>query len=90
MRVTIALVFMLALTVIAVPNAHAQETVVVQLNHGRLLNFSNVDRVVVAAPDIADVNVITRNQIMVIAKKPGETNSVSTVPSSGVMPSARA
>ena len=73
MRVTIALVLMLALTVIAVPNAHAQETVVVQLNHGRLLNFSNVDRVVVAAPDIADVNVITRNQIMVIAKKPGET-----------------
>ena len=60
MRVTIALVLMLALTVIAVPNAHAQETVVVQLNHGRLLNFSNVDRVVVAAPDIADVNVITR------------------------------
>ena len=73
MRLSIAVVLMLALTVIAVPNAHAQETVVVQVNHGRLLNFSNVDRVVVAAPDIADVNVVTRNQIMIIAKKAGET-----------------
>jgi pilus assembly protein CpaC len=64
---------MFALTVVAVPNAHAEQTVIVQANHGRLLNFANVDRVVVAAPDIADVNVISRQQIMIIAKKVGET-----------------
>jgi pilus assembly protein CpaC len=46
---------------------------VVAVNHGRLLSVANLQRVVIAAPDIADVNVITRNEVMIIGKHVGET-----------------
>jgi len=46
---------------------------VVPVNYGRLLNVVGLQRVVIAAPTIADVNVITRNQLMVIGKQVGET-----------------
>jgi pilus assembly protein CpaC len=61
--------------VVAVPNGQAQglPALVVPLNYGRLLDVVNLQRVVVAAPEIADVNVITRNQLMILGKRVGET-----------------
>jgi pilus assembly protein CpaC len=58
-----------------VPNVQAQPmaTLVVPLNYSRLLDVVNLQRVVVAAPEIADVNVITRNQLMILGKRIGET-----------------
>jgi len=76
MRFVTAVVLMIAMTIVAAPAAPAapvEGTLVIQLNHGRLLAVSPVSRVVVAAPEIADVNVITRTEIMVIAKRVGET-----------------
>jgi pilus assembly protein CpaC len=70
--ITAALLISFMIIVIA-PSAHADETVMIQVNHGMLLKVSNVERVVVAAPDIADVNIITRSQLMLVAKKVGET-----------------
>jgi pilus assembly protein CpaC len=58
-----------------VPNVQAQPmaTLVVPLNYSRLLDVVNLQRVVIAAPEIADVNVITRNQLMILGKRIGET-----------------
>jgi pilus assembly protein CpaC len=56
------------------PVASADEqALVLQVNSGRLLTVDHVTRVVVAAPQIADVNVITRGEVMVLAKQVGET-----------------
>ncbi len=68
---TIALAFVLLIMV--VPKVSADETVTVQVNNGLLVKVRNAERVVVASPDIADVNLITRNELMVIAKKIGQT-----------------
>jgi Flp pilus assembly secretin CpaC len=76
---TIGLV--LALVVIAVPSARAEDALIVQAGHGRLLRLNNVQRVVVAAPDIADVNVVSRNELMIIAKRVGETTLNVWMPS---------
>ncbi|MCL6553601.1 MAG: pilus assembly protein N-terminal domain-containing protein [Firmicutes bacterium] len=74
MRTLLASVLILVLATIAAPVVDAaSETVVVQVNHGLLLKVSGAQRVVVAAPEIADVNLITRNELMIIAKKVGET-----------------
>ncbi len=73
MRFVAAIVLMAVSMAAIVPNAHAEQMVVVQINHGKLLTVKPVDRVVIAAPEIADVNVITRSQVMLIAKKLGET-----------------
>ncbi len=73
LRSMTAIVLILALAVIAVPNASAEEAVILQVGHGKLLRINNIQRVVVAAPEIADVNVITRNELMIIAKRVGET-----------------
>ncbi len=73
MRSTMAIVLMVMLTMIVAPNVSADETLTIQVNHGLLLKVRNAERVVVAAPDIADVNLITRNELMIIAKKIGET-----------------
>jgi len=66
---------LLATAAVAVPNVQAQAApaLVVPLNHGQLLTVVNLQRVVIAAPDIADVNVITRNEVMVIGKHVGDT-----------------
>jgi len=73
MRSSIALVILFTLTLALAPIVRAGETLIVQLNHGMLVKVKNLERVVVAAPDIADVNVITRNELMIIAKRLGET-----------------
>ena len=73
MRSVMACVLMLVLVVIAAPTARADETIIIQVNHGLLLKVRNSERVVVATPEIADVNLITRNELMIIAKKVGET-----------------
>jgi pilus assembly protein CpaC len=62
-----------AIASITVRSAHAEDALIVQVGHGKLLQISNIRRVVVAAPEIADVNVIGRNELMVIAKRVGET-----------------
>jgi pilus assembly protein CpaC len=80
-RSMVAIGLVLALVVIAVPSARAGDALVVQAGHGRLLRLNNVQRVVVAAPDIADVNVISRNELMVIAKRVGETTLNVWMPS---------
>jgi len=61
--------------VVAAPSGQAQglPALVVPVNYGRLLDIANLQRVVVAAPEIADVNLITRNQLMVLGKRIGET-----------------
>jgi pilus assembly protein CpaC len=72
----IGAVFTVCIAVAAiVPNGQAQvmAALVVPLNYGHLLNVVNLQRVVIAAPEIADVNVITRNELMVIGKRVGET-----------------
>lgn len=73
MRSLIALIILFTLVVALAPPVGASETLFVQLNHGTLVKVRNLERVVVAAPDIADVNVITRGELMVIAKRLGET-----------------
>ncbi len=73
MRSAIAILLALMLTVIAAPNVNANETIILQANHGLLLKLRNIERVVVAAPEIADVNLITRSELMIIAKRVGET-----------------
>ncbi len=73
MRSATAVVLMLVLTIFAIPPAHAEETLIIRVNHGKLLMFKNVDRVVVAAPDVLDVSVISRHELMLIAKRVGET-----------------
>jgi Flp pilus assembly secretin CpaC len=76
MRSATAVVLVFALMFVAVPYSQANQlnqSVVIRVNQGKLLNLKNVDRVVVAAPEIADVNVLNRNAIMVIAKKVGQT-----------------
>jgi len=73
MRSIIAALLISFMIIVMAPNAHADETVMIQVNHGMLLKVSNVERVVVAAPDVADVNIITRAQLMLVAKKVGET-----------------
>lgn len=76
---------LLAAVALAAPGGQAQGTpaLVVPLNYGRLLDVVNLQRVVVAAPEIADVNVITRNQLMVLGKRIGET-TLSLWTSAGV------
>lgn len=61
--------------IVAAPNGQAQglPALIVPLNYGRLLDVANLQRVVVAAPEIADVNLITRNQLMLLGKRIGET-----------------
>jgi pilus assembly protein CpaC len=76
-----AIGLLLALVVIAIPSARADDALVVQAGHGRLLRLNNIQRVVVAAPDIADVNVISRSELMVIAKHVGETTLNVWMPS---------
>jgi Flp pilus assembly secretin CpaC len=73
MRSVLAVVILFTLTVALAPTVTAGETMLVQLNHGMLVKVQGVQRVVVAAPEIADVNVITRNELMIIAKRLGET-----------------
>lgn len=73
MRSMTALLLISLMIIVTAPSAHADETVMIQVSHGILLKVRNAERVVVAAPDIADVNLITRNELMVIAKKIGET-----------------
>ncbi|MDR7482932.1 MAG: pilus assembly protein N-terminal domain-containing protein [Armatimonadota bacterium] len=73
MRTLLSSALILMLATIAAPVVDANETVVVQVNHGLLLKVRGAERVVVAAPEIADVNLITRNELMIIAKKVGET-----------------
>lgn len=73
MRPALAFVVMIALIGAIAPHVAAEPTLVIQVDHGQHLRVSNVTRVVVAAPEIADVNVINHNEMMVIAKKIGET-----------------
>ena len=73
LRSITATVLVVALAAITVRSAHAEEALIVQVGHGKLLQISNISRVVVASPEIADVNVIGRNELMVIAKRVGET-----------------
>lgn len=73
MRMIVALFLVAGIIVTMTPAASAQQTLLLTANHSRLLKVNNVARVVIAAPDIADVNVISRSEIMVIAKKQGET-----------------
>src|SRR5690348_2012940 len=70
-----AILVLLAAVTLVAPAGQAQVTpaLVVPLNYGRLLDVVNLQRVVVAAPDIADINVITRNQLMILGKRIGET-----------------
>jgi len=84
-RLIAAIVTVLIAVVIGAPAGQAQgipgvsapaqgtPALVIPVNSGRLLDVKNLQRVVVASPDIADVNVITRNQLMVIGKHVGET-----------------
>lgn len=62
---------------VALPASYGQAQslppLVVPLNYGRLLDVANLQRVVVAAPEIADVNVISKNQLMVLGKRIGDT-----------------
>ena len=76
MRRSIGVVVALFVAVALVPptgQAQGIPALVVPLNYGRLLNVVNLQRVVIAAPEIADVNVITRNQLMILGKHIGET-----------------
>ncbi|MBI4280424.1 MAG: pilus assembly protein N-terminal domain-containing protein [Armatimonadetes bacterium] len=72
-RVAATIVLVLALVAFTTSGVRAQDPVTVQVNHGRLLRVDGIERVVVAAPEIADVNLINRNELMVIAKRVGET-----------------
>jgi pilus assembly protein CpaC len=73
MRAALTIALMLSLLIVGVPLAKADEMITIQVNHGLLIKVRNAERVVVAAPDVADVNLITRNELMIIARKPGET-----------------
>lgn len=73
MRLITAALLISFMIIAFAPSAHADETLMIQVNHGMLLKVSNVERVVVAAPDVADVNIITRTQLMLVAKKVGQT-----------------
>ena len=70
-----AVVVLFVAGTLLVPNVQAQPmvTLVVPMNYSRLLDVVNLQRVVIAAPEIADVNVITRNQVMILGKRIGET-----------------
>ncbi len=73
MRMIVTLFLVAGIVVTMTPVAGAEQTLLLTANHSRLLKVNSVQRVTVAAPDIADVNVISRSEVMVIAKKPGET-----------------
>ncbi len=73
MRSMLILALALVLLIAMAPTVRADETLTLQVNNGLLVKVRNAERVVVAAPDIADVNLITRNELMVIAKKIGQT-----------------
>lgn len=73
LRSLTAAVLVVAIAAITVRSAHAENALIVQVGHGKLLQISNIRRVVVASPEIADVNVISRNELMVVAKRVGET-----------------
>jgi len=73
MRMIVTLFLVAGIIVTMTPVAGAEQTLLLTANHSRLLKVNSVQRVTVAAPDIADVNVISRSEVMVIAKKPGET-----------------
>ncbi len=75
MRAVLATSVIIIFLIVGIGTAtgNAVETLTVQVNHATLLKVRNADRVVVAAPEIADVNLITRSELMVVAKKLGET-----------------
>jgi Flp pilus assembly secretin CpaC len=73
MRSALTVAIILLLLIVGVPLAAADEMITIQVNHGLLVKLRNAERVVVAAPDIADVSLITRNELMIIAKRAGET-----------------
>jgi pilus assembly protein CpaC len=69
-----AIVMVCLVVCVNMPVARAEgRALVLEVNNGRLLTVDHVTRVVVAAPQIADVNVMTPGQVMVLAKQMGET-----------------
>jgi pilus assembly protein CpaC len=67
------IIVILLVTGIGTAVGNAVETVNVQINHAMLIKVRNADRVVVAAPEVADVNLITRGELMIVARKVGDT-----------------
>ena len=63
---------MASLAVLIMP-VQAADKLVVAVNQSQLLNFSGVERVAIANPDIADVVIVSGYEMLIIGKQPGLT-----------------
>lgn len=72
-RTFFAAIILISCIVIITPAASAAESLAVAVNQSRVLNLSNVERVAIANPDIADVLVVSGSEVLLVGKAPGAT-----------------
>jgi pilus assembly protein CpaC len=66
------IVLLLGMMIMTVPVA-AAESLSVAVNQSRLLNFSGLQRVAIANPEIADVAIVSGTELLLLGKTPGIT-----------------
>ncbi|SDF21695.1 type II and III secretion system protein family protein [Sporomusa acidovorans] len=72
-KVVVAVVVIIAGMVATGMVAGAEEKMAVAVNQSRVLNFSAVEKVAIANPEIADVVVVSGLEVLLIGKAPGMT-----------------
>lgn len=58
---------------LAVPAVHAAQPLQIGLNESRYMEISGLNRVAVGNPEVADVQLVSGNELLVIGKKAGST-----------------
>lgn len=73
LRALLAAFILAVLIVTGTTAVMAAEPLTVAVSQSRVLNFSGVERVAIANPDIADVMVVSGSEVLLIGKHPGAT-----------------
>lgn len=72
-RTFFAVIMVIVFSILSSPLVMAIDNLPVAVNQSRILQFSGVERVAVANPDIADVVVVSSSELLLVGKTPGAT-----------------
>lgn len=65
--------FVIIVCMLLVSTVEATERIAVAVNQSKVMNYAGIETVAIAAPEIADVVVISNSEVLLVGKAPGTT-----------------
>ena len=72
-RTIYIIILLVVCNIVIATTAAAAENIAVAVNQSRVMTFYDVERVAIANPDIADVVVVSKNEVLLVGKAPDTT-----------------